>query len=110
MSTRAGTRLTRAELAQRLYSELVAFIKEKVADKEALIASKPQLSTALGRLVNATLGEVSLAAHLGYLNWDSYLKDILYAPLKEVGIQIGPDDEVFLREVLSTLTELLTKP
>lgn len=102
-------RLTRAELAQQLYSELVSFIRERAAGKEELIASTPALATAYGRLVNATLAEVSLAAHLGYLNWDNYLKGVLLQPLAGVGVELSVDDETFLREVLSALTDILAK-
>lgn len=98
---------TRAEIAQSLYTELVTFVREMAVGKEAIIAQTPGLSTAYSRLMNATLAEVSLAAHLGYLNWEGYFKGLLLEPLGKIGVVIDEEGELFLSEVLRSLTEVL---
>lgn len=98
---------TRAELAQDLYSQLVAFVEKKLAGKEAIL-NKTQLGGYVERMRNMDLATAGFLAQAGFMSWAA-IQPRLIEPMKRMGVVLTKEEEDFVAESLDAITALLAR-
>lgn len=96
---------TRAELAQELYTQLVAFVEKKLQGKEALLAATP-LGGYVERMRNMDIATAAFLASAGFFSWAA-IQPRLIAPMEKLGVTLTPDEAEFVAESLDGITALL---
>jgi hypothetical protein len=100
--------LTNAEVAQRAFTDLCNFIRVRLESDEgtAAIAADLEAGGSLLKywdyLSTATLGTLTAAARLGYLEW-AYLRKKFVEPLAKAGYELDNLEESYIQEQLETL-------
>lgn len=95
---------TRAEIAQDLFTNLLAFVERKLQGKEALIARTP-LGGYVERMRSLDIATCAMLAQAGFLSWPA-IEPRLIQPMQKLGIVLTAEETEFVKESLDGLTTL----